>query len=113
MSALGRFIFWDYPRGGWQYDLMVGLILAFIFLTPREIFRDQPKPASVVMLPEQGGGAFLIETRLLDGVAPADRSAKATQLVNGRYKTHVTIVRVEPIMDAEDEIIGYTAHTHQ
>jgi hypothetical protein len=113
MSALGRFIFWDYPRGGWQYDLMVGLILVFIFATPREIFRDQPKPASVVMLPEQGGGAFLIEARLLEGVAPADRAAKATQLVNGRYKTHATIVRVEPITDAEDEIIGYTAHTHQ
>jgi len=113
MSAFGRFIFWDYPRGGWQYDLMVGLIVVFIFVTPREIFRDQPKPASVVMLPEQGGGAFLIETRLLEGVAPANRAAKATQLVNSRYKTHAAILRVEPIMDTEDEIIGYTAHTHQ
>ncbi len=111
MNALGRFIFWDYARGGWQYDLMVGLILVFIFLTPREIFRDQPKPASVLMLPEQGGGAF-IETRLLDGVPPAERAAKATQLVNGRYKTHVTVVRVEPIMNAEDEIIGYIAYSH-
>ena len=111
MNGLGRFIFWDYPRGGWQYDLMVGVILVFIFVTPREIFRDQPKPASVVMLPEQGGGAFLIETRLLEGVPPAEQAAKATQLVNGRYKTHVTIVRVEPILDAEDDIKGYTAHT--
>jgi len=111
MSAFGRFIFWDYPRGGWQYDLMVGLILVFIFVTPREIFRDQPKPASVVMLPsEQGAGAFLIETRLLEGVAPLERAAKATQLVNARYKTHTSIVRVEPIID-EDEIKGYAAYT--
>ena len=29
-----RFIFWDYPRGGWQYDLVVGIILAFLLLTP-------------------------------------------------------------------------------
>jgi hypothetical protein len=112
MSALGRFVFWDFPRGVWQYDVMVGLILAFIFLTPREVFRDQPKPASVVMLPEQGGGAFLIETRLLEGVAPQDRAATATRLVNARYKTRTTVVRVEPIMDAEDDVIGYTAYTH-
>ena len=113
MKALGRFLFWDYPRGGWQYDVMVALILVFIFATPREVFRDQPKPASVVMLPsEQGGGAFLIETRLLEGVPAQDRLRKATDLVNARYKTHATIVRVEPIMDAEDEVIGYTAYTH-
>ena len=44
---LKRFILWDYPRASWQYDVMVGLILAFIFLTPKTIFRDQPKAASV------------------------------------------------------------------
>ena len=38
---LKRFILWDYPRASWQYDVMVGIILAFIFLTPREWFRDQ------------------------------------------------------------------------
>jgi hypothetical protein len=112
MSALGRFIFWDYPRGGWQYDLMVAIILAFIFLTPREVFRDQPKPASIYMLPsEESGGAYFVETRLLDGVAPADLAARATALVNARFKTHQTVIRVEPIRDSEDDIIGYTAYT--
>ena len=112
MGVLGRFIFWDFPRGGWQYDLMVGIIVAFIFLTPRDVFRDQPKPASVVMLPsEQGAGAYFIETRLLDGVAPAERAAKANALVNARFKTRVSVMRVEAIMDAEDDVIGYTAYT--
>ena len=36
---LKRFILWDFKRGSWQYDVIVGLILAFIFLTPREVFR--------------------------------------------------------------------------
>jgi hypothetical protein len=43
LTGLKRFILWDYPRAGWQYDLMVGLILAFIFLTPRDWFRDQTR----------------------------------------------------------------------
>ena len=31
-------LFWTYPRGGWQYDILCGLILAFIFLTPKSVF---------------------------------------------------------------------------
>ena len=109
MGAIGRFIFWDYPRASWQYDVMVGLILAFIFFTPRNVFRDQPKAASVVMMPERG--AYLIESRLLEGVPPAERTAKAAQLVNTRYKNHASIVRVEQMLDDEGDVIGYTAFT--
>ena len=43
MSGFKRFILWDYARASWQYDVMVGIILAFIFLTPRDWFRDQPR----------------------------------------------------------------------
>ena len=42
---LGReiwgFVFWTYDRGGVRYDIMVGMILAFIFLTPRGFFKDR------------------------------------------------------------------------
>ena len=31
MKALGRLIFWEFPRASWQYDVIVALILAFIF----------------------------------------------------------------------------------
>ena len=68
MGALKRFIFWDFPRGSWQYDVMVGLILIFIFATPREVFRDQPQAAKVVMVPGQPD-TFWIEPRQLSGVA--------------------------------------------
>jgi hypothetical protein len=62
------------------------------------------------MLPaDQNVGMFHIEARLLDGVSPADYTRVATSLVNARYKTHTEIVKVEPILDAEEEIIGYTA----
>ena len=52
-----RFIFWDYPRASFPYDIMVALILAFIFLTPADIFRDKPRASEVAMLP---GGIYMI-----------------------------------------------------
>src|SRR5215472_1013447 len=111
--GIGRFIFWDFKRGSWQYDVVVGLILAFIFLTPRSLFRDQPKPASIVMLPAHQG--FLLETKLLDTVAESELESRATQLVNQRFKTHVTISRVEPVYEDPDaasdnhRVTGYLA----
>ena len=106
MGPVRRFIFWDYPRASWQYDVMVALILAFIFVTPREIFRDQPKAASVVML----RGGFWIEPQLLMSVPEAELLQKATGLVNARYKTRTRIGSVEPIYDdTEQEVKGYLA----
>ena len=112
MGSLGRFFFWDYARASWQYDVMVGLILAFVFLTPREGFHDQPKAAAVVMLPAQeAGGLFWIEPELLAGVPPNQLLSKAAVLVNTRFKTRKSVNRVEPIFDSEQEIKGYMAFT--
>ena len=110
MRTLRRLLFWDFPRTSWQWDIIVTLILAFIFLTPREVFRDQPRAASIQMLPAQQG--YLIEPKLLANVPEADQTRKATELVNQRFKIHTTIARVEPVFDdAESEITGYMAYT--
>ena len=110
MKTLRRLFFWDFPRTSWQWDIIVTLILAFIFLTPRDLFRDQPRAASIQMLPSQQG--FLIEPKLLENVPEADRPQKAAELVNQRYKNHTIITHVAPVRDeAEGEITGYIAYT--
>ena len=107
-----RFIFWEFARASWQYDIVVALILAFIFLTPRDLFRDQPKASSVVMLPSEGGSAvFWIEPELLTSAAEADRGAKASVLLKARTGKKYDLVRLEPIFDAEKDIRGYMAYT--
>src|SRR5579871_2502251 len=112
MGALSRLVFWEFPRASWQYDVIVALILAFIFITPRDIFRDQPKAASVVMLPaDQGTGLFWIEPELLARTPPADLVMRADALVKTQAKTRKTVTRVEPIFDSEQEIKGYMAFT--
>ena len=49
-----RWLFWEFERASWQYDIIVAVLLAFIFFTPRELFRDQPKASNVVMVPATG-----------------------------------------------------------
>ncbi len=107
MNALKRLILWEYPRASWQYDVIVGAILAFIFVTPNYIsFRDRPKPASVAIV----RGGYWIEPQQLAGVPDNLLVARAAAVVNAKYKAHAVIVTVEPIYDdAEQELKGYLA----
>ncbi len=49
MGKAGRFardvFFWSFQRGTLPYDILCGLILAFIFFVPRYCFAPKPKPA--------------------------------------------------------------------
>ncbi len=111
LASLKRWILWDYPRGSLQYDVMVALILAFIFLTPREIFRDQPQPKQVVMVQgERGGAVFWLEPELLEGVAEKEMPARVEELIRQKTRTRrFTVTRVEPIFDAEKQVKGFMA----
>ncbi len=105
-----RLLFWEFPRASWQYDVVVALILAFIFLTPRAFFKDQPRPASIVQMPsEPGATVYWFETSLLHAQAGPQRPALAAELLRKRLGKSLTVVRVEPIHDPEGEIRGYIA----
>lgn len=111
---LKRFILWEYPRASWQYDVIVGLILAFIFLTPRDWFRDQPRipnASSIAMLPAENGSAvFFVDRELLAGIPENQRVAELTQALQRRTSNRrLKVTRVEPILDSEGELKGYMA----
>jgi hypothetical protein len=115
-SGLKRFILWDYPRASWQYDVMVAIILAFIFLTPREWFRDWPRiprASNIAMLPaEHGGEMFWIDPELLSGIPEDQRTIKLGQILKTRTGKNQTVLRVQPIYDdSENELKGYMAFT--
>jgi hypothetical protein len=42
IGALRKTLIWSYERGTTQYDIICGLILAFIFLTPRSCLVKPP-----------------------------------------------------------------------
>ncbi|HEU0121871.1 MAG TPA: hypothetical protein VFQ91_15180 [Bryobacteraceae bacterium] len=112
-SLLKRVIFWDFPRASWQYDVIVVGVLAFIFLTPREIFRDQPKAQSIVLLPNETPGVelFYVDPKLLESIPEADRFQKVSQMLERRDGKRLQLYRLTPISDAENEITGFMAYT--
>ena len=107
---LKRFILWDFARASWQYDVMVAIILAFIFLTPRAWFRDQPRipsARSIIPLPADG---FFVPIEVLARTPESERVPS----VNKQIRTlpghsHFTVTRVEPILNSEGELQGYMA----
>jgi hypothetical protein len=108
-TTLKRFVLWDYPRSSWQYEVMVSLILLFIFLTPKEIFRDQPRPKKVVMVSEH---AFMVDPELLagkHGVALEEAASNIVHSQAGGKKR--TVVRVEQVFDDEKETRGFLVYT--
>ena len=108
-----RLIFWDFPRASWQYDIVVGLILLFIFVTPRDWFHDQPRASSIILMSSlHGANRVFIATELLSATPEAQRSAGAEKLIRQRTGKTWHVVRVEPIRDeAEQEIKGFIAYT--
>ena len=88
MSAgrvLKSYLWWTHERGSVHYDVMVTLILAFIFLTPRFIhYGDQPKPDMPpnqirAMTDPAGGLIYIVPAEL----APATRGAPSSQQLAG------------------------------
>jgi hypothetical protein len=54
---LRSYFFWTYERGSFHYDVMVTLILAFIFLTPRIWnYGDRPQEQKL------GAGSMIVKT---------------------------------------------------
>jgi hypothetical protein len=111
---LKRFILWDFKRGSWQYDVMVSVILVFIFATPHDWFSDQPRiprVSTIAMLPSDNGSSpFYVDAKMLDGIPENLRVAKLTRLLqSGTSDRALRVIRLEPILDSEGELQGYLA----
>lgn len=72
--TIGNYIFWSYPRGSIHYDIMVTLILLFIFVTPLFVnFKDKPvehspHPTAIVVIPDgQNGFVYQVPESAVSG----------------------------------------------
>ncbi len=110
---LRRLIFWDFPRASWRYDLVVALILLFIFAIPREWFNDQPRTAGVILMSSaQGANRVFIANELLSGLSEEERIKRSENLIRERTRKGWHVLRVEPIRDeADPEVKGFIAYT--
>ena len=112
-----RSVFWTYKRGSWQYDIIVLVILAFIFLTPSSWFAPQPTPPMTGFLKNQGiiqvgrikdDWSYIVDGRLIktrSGEKPEDT---VSAVLSQRLQKAVTVKSVDEILDKNKTVIGYT-----
>jgi hypothetical protein len=120
-KLLKSYFFWTYERGSIHYDVMVTLILIFMFLSPRLFdFKDKPVEtvalhASEVLVKEAGtsgeSSRFMYQVRADDmqGAATDEERRAAILRVVEPISGEVTLERYEPVRDAQGRIIAYNA----
>ena len=110
------YIFWSYERGTIQYDVMVTLILLFVFLSPRLInFKDKPVEhnphrTGVAVVPDgQGGLIYQIEATAVGQAVGNDDSVIRGELLQiiEPISGEVSITKVEAVRDGSGRILSY------
>ena len=121
LKLLRSYFFWTFERGSLHYDVMVTLILIFLFLSPRLIdFKDRPVEtvalhASEVLVKEAGSDGensrFMYQVRADDmGGANTDNEKRAAILrLVEPISGEVTLERYEEVRDARGKVIAYNA----
>ena len=120
-KVLRSYVFWTYERGSFHYDVMVTLILLFLFISPHLIdYKDKPVEtvalhASEVRVREagshDGNSRFHYQVRAEDmGKATTDDEKRAAMLrVIEPISGEVTLERYDEIKDASGRVIAYDA----
>ncbi len=120
-KLLRSYVFWTYQRGSFHYDVMVTLILLFLFLAPRWIdFKDKPVEtvalhSSEVLVREAGsiGGSsrFRYQVRAEDmGHVSTEEQKRAAMLrVIEPVSGEVTLEKYDEVKDASGKVIAYDA----
>jgi len=111
--TIKSFIFWSHERGTIQYDVMVTLILVFVFVSPLWVsFNDRPvqrnpHSSGVVVYPD-GNGEFIyqVESKAVqDGSDSAIRTSLLTIIepISGS----VSISHYETVTDKKGQVVAY------
>ena len=110
------YIFWSYERGTIQYDVMVTIILLFVFLSPRLInFKDKPVEhnphrTGVAVVPDgQGGLIYQIEATAVGQAVGNDDSVIRGELLQiiEPISGEVSITKVEAVRDGSGRVLSY------
>lgn len=124
-KLLRSYFFWTYERGSFHFDVLVTLILLFLFVSPHFIdFKDRPVEtialnSSEVLVKEagtsEGSSRFMFEIRADQQGGPkasqtdSERRAAILRVVEP-ISGAVTIERYEPVLDASGKkVVAYNA----
>ena len=111
--TIRSFILWSHERGTVQYDVMVTLILLFVFFSPRFIhFNDtpverNPHPTGVVVYGDADGG--LVYEVNSKAVQAGDDAAVRAQLIKiiEPISGEISISKYEAVKDKKGKVLSY------
>lgn len=108
-------VFWDYRRGSWQYDIIVALILAFIFLSPKAMFNDGPSEAVFHEIEDapEGVSVYWIDPGALDRANPEGAETRLQDLLRDQVGTDLRVVRTQPARDQAGNIQAYLVYAER
>ena len=121
IKLLRSYLFWTYQRGSFHYDVMVTLILLFLFISPHLInFRERPTPPLALQTSEvlvqsaratPDGQEVRYEVRAEDlRAATTDQQRRLAILrIIEPIAGEVTLLRVEPVHDPSGKVVAYNA----
>lgn len=107
------FIFWSHERGTVQYDIMVTLILIFVFFSPRLIdFNDHPVErnpyATGVLVYPDGKGEFIYQVDAKAVAGNDDSAVRAALLqVIEPISGSVHISHYQAVVDGKGRVAAY------
>jgi len=111
--TIRSYILWSYERGTIQYDVMVTLILIFVFLSPQVInFKDKPVEhnphrTGVAVMPDgEGGFIYEIEAREIKSQDDAGLRSELLSIIEP-ISGEVTISRYEAVRDRAGSVLAY------
>lgn len=116
MSRIWRtirsFIWWTHARGSIQFDVMVTLILIFLFLGPHWInFNDKPAERTphqtgVIVYPEGNNFVYQIDAAAVKG---SDEGGVREQLegIIEPIAGEIELLRIETVRDKDGQITAY------
>jgi hypothetical protein len=117
LNIFKRYIFWTEPRGNLHYDVMVTLILAFIFLSPHFIdFKAKPVPdaplaANSVLVKPLGNSEFLYEIPIaqLNGATDNTARQQAIQSVVESLSGAGKVQQFNAVHNGHGSVVAYDA----
>ena len=116
-QTLKSYILWTHPRGGVHYDVMVTIILAFIFFTPRSVFKDSPNSRpphpSEIVVKQDGPNSFVCELTAV-AISPDESDIPgALQRALLPVVGSIEVTRYTELRDTSGKLTGYRVWAHR
>ncbi len=112
-QTIRGYVWWTHPRGNVHYDVMVTLILVFIFATPTWVFNDKPTQrvphqTGVVVSPDGDDLVFQIDSSAVQGRSDAAIREELLRVIEP-ISGETVVIRYEPVKDNHGDVKEYKA----